>query len=548
MCAVTVGFLSCNDFLSHTPDNRTDINSETSIAGLLVSAYPDWSYVWLTDLMTDNTTDVGLDAPYQDVTTEQIYNWEYVDDETQDTPSGYWNRAYNAISHANTALEAIDRLVADGTYAEGELDYLRGEALMARAYAHFMLVNLFAEHYDPATAEQTLAIPYVTTVEKVPNVSYTRLTVKEVYDLIEKDIQEAMPYEGTSLISDSKMNNASWHMNTKAAATFASRFYLWRGLSDDWEKVIYYADIALGDDPAAALRDWSQADGMSWDEFAAEYTRSRVAANLQLKECVSGGANDRASYYRYSMSVDLLRELIGTTTDIYPTKVPITHYFSSMALGVTTYGTYWVYKLVEHFQRNSINANYGTAYVMYPLFVAEEALFNKAEALVMENEFSQARDLMDAYFSKRIILPDDSTYSTATYGVTPERIRALYSDNTNHGEITPHYSLTDEQRMYVKCLLRLRRTEFVHEGLRWFDIKRMHIEVRHANMNAATNVLTSDDPRRVLDLPEAALASGLLVDPENVPEAEMMEAVMLLDPEPVSLCLQDDEENVAELN
>ena len=545
MCVVVLGFMSCNNFLSKNPDNRTDIDSKEAIQSMLVSAYPDWSYVWMAELMSDNVTDVGTIAPYSDVTVQQIYNWQDVDDETQDTPAGYWNRAYNAISHANTVLEAIDRLVADGTYAESDLSAQRGEALMARAYAHFMLVNLFAEHYNPNTAATTLSIPYVTEVEKVPNVTYTRLSVQEVYDLIEKDIQAAMPYDpaksdaeqAPTLISDAEMSNKSWHMNTKAAATFASRFYLWRGLKDknDWKRVVHYADIALGNDPVAALRDWSLAsstmsgeNAMSWDAFAQEYTRSRVSANLELKECISSGANDRAALYRYTMSDALQREIIGFSSDVFPTATRINHLFYCMALGYTTYDCYFIYKLKEEFQRDGVNANYGTPYVMYPLFVAEEALFNKAEALVMMEDYQGAIDLLDAYFEKRTEIPEGQSYSKEVYGVTPERIRALYSGTENHGDINPHYALTEEQKTYLKCLMRIRRTEFIHEGLRWFDIKRMHIEVRHANMNGVTNVLTPDDERRVLAIPEAALASGLLLDGQ-LPEVKKVQAVTVED-------------------
>lgn len=557
LMTVVLGFLSCDSFLSKNPDNRTDINSKEAVKAMLASAYPDWSYVWFTELMSDNVTDVGPVAPYNDVTTKQSYNWEYVDSETQDTPTGYWNAAYLAIAHANTVIEAIDRMVADGTYAESELAPQRAEALMARAYAHFMLVNLFAEHYDPNTAASTLAIPYVTEVEKVPNVTYTRKTVQEVYDLIEKDIQAAMPFKGESQIKDSEMNNKSWHMNTKAAATFASRFYLWRGLDSDWEKVIYYADIVLGNDPASGLRDWSVTGGdepMSWDAFSLEYTRSRVAANLQLKECISAGSNDRAALYRYTMSNSMQTEIIGLARngyDIFPTTstptemskdtVTVYHYFINMALGYTTYECYFIYKLREQFQRDGVNANYGTPYVMYPLFVAEEALLNKAEALVMQNNFDQANKLLDALFSKRLFAmtpKGEELYSSEKVLkhvlVSDARVKSIYSGTAQHPEVAPHYvgKLTTDQKTYLKCLMRMRRTEFIHEGLRWFDIKRMHIEVKHVNVNGLTNVLTPNDERRVLALPEAALSSGLLVDP-NVPEVKKVTAPKQIEPERV---------------
>lgn len=112
--------------------------------------------------------------------------------------------------------------------------------------------------------------------------------------------------------------------------------------------------------------------------------------------------------------------------------------------------------------------------------------------------------------------------------VSDERVKAIYTDNTQHADVAPHYSstLTADQRAYLKCLMRMRQTEFVHEGLRWFDIKRMHIEVVHNNVNGQTNVLAADDSRRALALPEAALSSGLLLDP-NLPETKLVKAVTL---------------------
>lgn len=522
--------ISCNDFLSKNPDNRTDINTEEAIASLLVMAYPEYTHAWLSELMSDNVTDVGPSAPYTSVTSRQLYNWETVTDETQDTPTGFWNESYYGIAIANTALEAIDRLIDEGTYTINDLGYLKGEALISRAYNHFMLVNLFAEHYDPTTAETTLAIPYVDQVEKVPNVTYVRKTVKEVYDLIEADIEAALPYGKPTtdfLVKDNKMTNKAWHFNVKAAATFASRFYLYRGLNDDWDKVVFYALIGLNNDPAANMRDWSTSNTLSWEAFALAYTRSTIPANYLLRQMVSYGGRGWA--YRYTMDNDLLRKRASNSAP-HPTASSITPYFSKLALGVTTYGCYQVYKLEEQFKRDGVNANYGIAFTMYPLIVCEEALFNLAEALVMKNELPAVRNLLDIYYSKRAI-----DYDYTKHYVTDAKIKSAYTNNNVGPDITPHFvgNITNEQKIYLKCLVNIRASEFVHEGHRWFDIKRMHIEVAHKTYNGLTNTLTANDSRRVLALPSGATSSGLLVDPTQRLTPELVVPVDLLPASPI---------------
>lgn len=528
--------ISCDDFLSKNPDNRTDINSEEAIASLLVTAYPDYTYVWFTDLMTDNITDVGPSAPYTSVDARQLYTWSTVSSEWQDTPTGFWNESYYGISVANTALEAIDRLINEGVYTIEELDYLKGEALLARAYNHFMLVNLFAEHYDPETAETTLAIPYVTEVEKVPNVVYYRKTVKEIYDAIELDIQEALPYGEVVtnfLIKDNKMSNKSWHFNLKAAATFASRFYLYRGLDTDWEKVEFYAMIGLNNDPVTNLRDWSVAKTMSWDAFSANYARSLVPANYLLRQTVSYGG--RAWLYRYTMDLEILRKRAMNPAP-HPTNKNATLLFSEMAVGNSSYGTYLVNKIEENFKRSGVNANYGVAYVMYPLIVAEEALFNLAEAKVALNKLSEARELLDVYYSKRVI-----DYDKSEHNVTDRKIKEKYTGNANSPDITPHFAskLTDEQKIYLKCIVNVRASEFVHEGQRWFDIKRMHIEVQHKIYDGEVLTLTGDDSRRVLTLPDGATSSGLLHNPRDPNAEELMKAPIKPDSTTIDFIMSD---------
>ena len=148
----------CEDFLSKVPDNRTILDSKEKIAELLVTAYPEGNYIPFCEAMSDNVEDNPTQS--QDARNTDPYFWRSVNATAQDTPENYWNSCYTAIAAANHALRAIDQA---GNLSEYNAQ--KGEALVARAYAHFMLVALFAKTYEPGTAAFYPGIPYVTQPE-----------------------------------------------------------------------------------------------------------------------------------------------------------------------------------------------------------------------------------------------------------------------------------------------------------------------------------------------------------------------------------------------
>ncbi|MDL2289925.1 RagB/SusD family nutrient uptake outer membrane protein [Paludibacteraceae bacterium OttesenSCG-928-F17] len=502
-------FMGCGNFLNKTPDNRAELSTPKDIASLLVAAYPQQNHVWFTELRSDNTTDVGPTAPADDATRRQSYYWQRVEAQSQDTPDGFFFSTYGSIAAINHALQAIEKMEKEGTYSKKETDPLRGEALVARAYNHFMLVNLFAEHYDPATAATYPAIAYVTTVEDRPIMDYERLTVEQVYNLIEKDL-----LEGLSLIADDSYSQPKWHFNKKAANTFASRFYLFRGLyqtddngEDDWDKVIRYANLALEGKPESFLRDWSSTYRLSMDAFGTEYSRSTNRANFLI--CSNISVMTRNWYYRYTMDLDLLRARTAnkSTHPINDTKFE--YLLSYKGAGAASLGCYNVFKFNEIFKRDGINANFGYPYVMYTPIVAEEALFNLMEAYTIKERYDDVLDLFNKYYAARI--KDYNTPAAGSdYSVTNLTIEMKYGGNKleNWPQLTPHFisRLSQKQIVYLTCIVNVRASEFVGEGHRWFDIKRMHIPVTHKIYPTTQMVLEPNDPRRVINLPAEAEA------------------------------------------
>lgn len=205
--------VGCTDFLSEIPDNRTEIDSPSKISEILVNAYPTVGYLDFAETMSDNVFDTGVAGPDQENT--QYYNWETPQTVGFDTPAAYWDACYNAIAHANQALDAIKK--------EGdtkEYDAQKGEALLARAYSHYMLVTFWAKAYNPTTAATDLGIPYVLEPETKLLYTYKRNTVAEVFDYIQKDIEEGLKYV------TSNYKQPKFHFTEPAAKAFASRFYL----------------------------------------------------------------------------------------------------------------------------------------------------------------------------------------------------------------------------------------------------------------------------------------------------------------------------------
>lgn len=468
--------MACSDFLSETPDNRANLNSKEKIAELLVTAYPEANYIPFCEAMSDNVEDNFGGG--QDATNADPYFWRDGQATWQDSPEHYWNGCYTAIAVANHALREIER--ADDP---AELNAQKGEALLARAYAHFMLVNLFARTYNTETSDTDAGIPYVTEPETESLKKYDRKTVQYVYEMIQQDITEGLPLiddrsygEGSNTAS----NIARFHFTKAAAHAFASRYYLFKR---DYEKVIEHANAVLnGNDISSVLRPWTTSyRSYTSTELSLAYTRSTEKANLLLCETASNWGTSFNSL-RYSTGATRINEMMIQNN-------PAQGYYA-YASYYTNNGVYFINKFRQHFVRVGTNATTGYAYAILPLFTVEEVLLNRAEAYAMTTQLHEALDEMNNFISMRVL-----DYDADVHNVTFNRLYNLYQEN-------------DNKKAIVRGILELRRVEFLHEGLRWFDILRHEIPVVHTTSDGQTFSLQANDPRRVLQLPAEAISVG----------------------------------------
>ncbi|WP_316795690.1 RagB/SusD family nutrient uptake outer membrane protein [Pedobacter agri] len=102
--------------------------------------------------------------------------------------SNFYDRAYLYINRWNTIISSVDASKGE----QNVKDLAKAEAKAFRAFDHFLLVNVYAKAYNPATAatDGGICIMDKYDLEAQP----TKSTVAQVYDFIQKDIDEAIPF------------------------------------------------------------------------------------------------------------------------------------------------------------------------------------------------------------------------------------------------------------------------------------------------------------------------------------------------------------------
>lgn len=483
---------ACQDFLETNPDSSLEvsIDSEAKIADLLTAAYPSASYAPFLEVRTDNVDERAKGIHHR--LNEAMYFWEDYDQEDLDTPLNYWNNCYTGIAQVNKALELLAQ------YPKTErIKALYGEAFLLRAYLHFMLVNIWAEPYAPQKSEKSLGVPYLTKPEKHALVKYTRGTVKEVYDKIEEDLKR-----GLSLVDDKYYKKPKFHFNKKAGYAFASRFYLMKG---EWQKVVDYANYVLGYDAKKVLRNWERLTDQHRN-LAQHYLANTEEANLLMTTTETRIAR-QMPVEKYGSTLNSVQQIydnrgIEGCPDAKKLKMRTTFPFLYGQQGVADA----VY--LSKFDELSLYDYTGTKprdlYVTNVLLTTDEVMLNRIEAYAMLREYNKAIDDLQDYFLAKF----DMTLSC-------DREAYLWTSSSNYATYTPFYGMNIKQLALLKIITDFRQKEFLHEGMRWFDIRRFYLPVKRNSKSSLYRPLEKEDPRKVLQIPVEAINAGLEPNPRH---------------------------------
>ena len=180
---------SCEEYTDITPKGSLVVETADQfheMVSLPGRGYPINNFQYLSDDQWMREANVIGRTPNID-----ILNFTF--DESVDrvsllSGSSFYNQAYNYINRWNTIISLVDNSKGDANTKQ----LAKAEAQIYRAYDHFLLVNTYAKGYDPNTAatDGGICIMDKFDLEAQPSKS----TVAQVYDFIQKDIEQALPY------------------------------------------------------------------------------------------------------------------------------------------------------------------------------------------------------------------------------------------------------------------------------------------------------------------------------------------------------------------
>lgn len=117
------------------------------------------------------------------------YKWTDHRSDSNDLPYFAYRMYYRIIANVNRILGGVDTVPGA---TDAEKDAIKGECLALRAWAHHMLVQLFAIRYDGTVLNnEQLGVPIMTSYSEAPQ---PRASVEQVYTQINKDLDQAIIY------------------------------------------------------------------------------------------------------------------------------------------------------------------------------------------------------------------------------------------------------------------------------------------------------------------------------------------------------------------
>ncbi|MBK5192165.1 MAG: RagB/SusD family nutrient uptake outer membrane protein [Flavobacteriaceae bacterium] len=423
---IPLAIVSCDDeinnlepFINGSPD--TFFNSVASFQNGVDGIYsqffnyysPNEGYQGVPDILADNV----ILASTGRRSNQQLYDWEYTPNSY--TPSLYWSEAYEAVNDANLIIGQIDNL-ADSP----DKDNILGQALAARAIAHFDLVRLFGKiPTQSADAGSSLGIVYMKVEDGDtgdPLATPARETVASNYVEIIGDLEAAGGIIGTS--------NNEGRLDRDAVYGMLSRVYLYNG---DYQKVIDAANevskpLATADQLPGLYQDVNDAGLLiQWAVNTSSESRFNNVGVIYSQTTVPDTKSEYVVDYEFINSVD--------TTDA---RLDVLTYVGSIAGND--------YNAVKKFLGEPGQVN---GLVDIKVLRVAEVVLNKAEAqfrLGMEGEaLATLNELRDV------------RYSSYTGGESGQNL--------------------------LDAILYNRRVELAFEGARFFDIKRLGESIVRSN-------------------------------------------------------------------
>ncbi len=182
---------ACDSQLDITPKGKTTLDKVADLELLLNQEYT--LKVFVADdlgLICNESLGGMMTSLSEMLSVSNTLNYAYLTyDETVDRVTltqndARYEAAYSYINYMNVIIEKIGQASGD----ESRKPALIAEARIIRAYLHWLLVNIYAEQYDEATASEKGGIAYVDNSDV--SQQKTKLTLEETYRRILEDCSD----------------------------------------------------------------------------------------------------------------------------------------------------------------------------------------------------------------------------------------------------------------------------------------------------------------------------------------------------------------------
>lgn len=367
--------------------------------------------------------------------------WLRHNDETNGDVRFVWRFYYAIIGNANMIIANIDN--AEGP--KSDKDEIKGQALAYRAWAHWNLVQLFAQRFEAGGANTQLGVPIVT--EPITE-GGPRNTVAEVYTQVNTDIDAAIALLKTSRAAKS-------HINVNVARGIKARVAMTQG---NYTVAAQQAKLAREGFPlmsqAQILEGFNNVDNPEWiwgskqqddqQTFFASFF-AYLSLNFSSTNIRSNPKAINRLLYDQISSTDARKRLWDPNAANATLRDP---FIDQMTASNFTKRNYMNRKFIAQGQASSVGD--------VPYMRAAEMYLIEAEALARSGQNGPAQDVLFELASAR-----DSQYTKST----------------RTGQ-----ALIDE-------IMIQRRVELWGEGFRFYDLKRLNLPLNRLGANHVSSVI-----------------------------------------------------------
>lgn len=382
-----------------------------------------------------------------------------------------WQSPYVLIGRANRIIEAVDGGgISDAADNTATLNQYKAEALTLRALAHFDLVRIYGKPYteDQGTS---LGVPLVTTSLE-SSAKPARSTVKEVYDQVLKDLNEAISSNTLPETSD------PGYLTVWGAKAILSRVYLNMG---DYANALSTAEDIIKN---SGHKLWTRA------EYVDAWGPTQVNENeflFRLNCTNSDDANDLNGIGNLEQ-IDGYAEMVATKSFVDRLSSDPNDVRNNVFVEAST----------SKQRSDKEKETYGS----------NKVYLNKLRGINGNSRIVPVIPIIR--LSEVYLTAAESAFRTGDKAKAAEYLNYLVENRT-----TTASKLVTAANVTLDRILMERRTELIGEGQRYFDALRCNETITrytdntdkgwHATLSAEARSFNRDDFRAIAAIPQAEI-------------------------------------------